>query len=97
MHVICVVFEINEDHIDAFSKLVCKQAKNSMSREEGCHQFDVAQDTGDPSRFVLYELYTDEQAFETHRQTEHMAEFSSGIEGMVKSKTLYQLDRIEPK
>ena len=94
MHVINVIFEIEPEHVEAFSALVRQQAKNSMSREEGCHQFDVAQDKSDPTRFVLYELYTDENAFRMHRQTEHMAEFTSGIEGMVRSKTLLQLNRI---
>ncbi|MEQ6897066.1 putative quinol monooxygenase [Microbacterium sp. KR10-403] len=40
--------------------------------EPGCLRFDVLRERDDASRFVLYELYTDEDAFFTgHRAAAH--------------------------
>jgi len=48
----------------------------AASREEpGCLTFDVCRDPDDPAAFVLYEAYTDEAAYQTHRGTPHYARF----------------------
>jgi len=39
--------------------------------EPGCLQFTVNRSTDDPERFVLYEQYVDEAAFELHRLSPH--------------------------
>jgi autoinducer 2-degrading protein len=40
--------------------------------EPGCLRFDVLRTRDDPNRFVLYELYSDEDAFFVgHRQAAH--------------------------
>jgi quinol monooxygenase YgiN len=39
--------------------------------EPGCVSFLVNRAIDDPDRFVLYEQYVDEAAFQAHRQTAH--------------------------
>jgi quinol monooxygenase YgiN len=41
--------------------------------EPGCLEFTVHQSIDSPERFVLYERYTDEGAFEAHRTSPHFA------------------------
>jgi autoinducer 2-degrading protein len=49
-------------------------ARASLRDEPGCLRFDVHQQVDDPTRFVLHELYVDEDAFyATHRTTPHYA------------------------
>lgn len=39
--------------------------------EPGCLEFSVYQGIEDPRAFLLYERYTDEEAFQAHRATPH--------------------------
>lgn len=39
--------------------------------EPGCVTFTAYRDPDDPDHFALYEQYTDEHAFQAHRQTPH--------------------------
>lgn len=81
-----VVFHIKPEHAGAFRAIVVKQAENSLTKESWCHQFDVATDPEKPHSFFLYETYDDRAAFEKHRGTQHFAEFTAAIEGMVDAK-----------
>ena len=49
-------------------------------REPGCVEFSVLQDVSDPRRILLYERYTDEEAFQAHRRSTH---FRDLVEGQV--------------
>jgi len=48
--------------------------------EPGCLTFAAHQSIDDPTRFVLYEEYVDEEAFTAHRQSPH---FVANIEQLV--------------
>ena len=74
MIVIAVEFVVEADNADAFRDRVLAHARNSLE-EPGCLRFDVSRDQADTNRFLLYELYADETAFEAHRQTTHLAAF----------------------
>jgi quinol monooxygenase YgiN len=43
----------------------------SVDSEPGCLRFDVFQDLADENRYILYEVYTTEQAFQEHLATPH--------------------------
>jgi quinol monooxygenase YgiN len=46
--------------------------------EPGCVSFIAYRDPDDPDHFALYEQYTDENAFQAHRQTAHFAGYVEG-------------------
>ncbi len=46
--------------------------------EPGCRGFLVNRSTEDADRFVLYEQYVDEAAFEAHRESPHFARYVLG-------------------
>ncbi len=48
-------------------------AEASVRDEPGCLRFDVCSVAGDEHRFVLYELYTDAEAFDAHKASPHFA------------------------
>ena len=56
-----------------FLAAITENAAASVRDEPGCHRFDVSAVEGDDTRFVLYELYDDAEAFEAHRQAPHFA------------------------
>ncbi len=87
MYVVTVVFDIIPEHAEKFREAILRNAAASLRDEEGCYRFDVCF-SEDGGRCFLYELYTNRQAFEEHRQMAHFKEFNRIAEGAVTSKQL---------
>ncbi|QDT69368.1 Autoinducer 2-degrading protein LsrG [Planctomycetes bacterium MalM25] len=88
MYVVLVKFRLAPDFVDAFRPLVLAQAVNSLEREEGCRRFDVAFDPDEPTACLLYELYDDRAAFDTHLKTGHFKRFDADVSAGVLSKDI---------
>lgn len=84
--VINVIFEIKPEFAEQFDAAVRLQAKNSLEKEDWCHQFDVGTDPERPNFFMLYETYDDRAAIVKHRSTEHFAAFQATIADWVADK-----------
>lgn len=89
MFVVIVRFDVWSHSVAKFSKLVQKQAENSLRLEKACHQFDVVQDDSDPTIFYLYEIYDDRAAFDTHLAAEHFKQFDREAMLMVARKEVW--------
>jgi autoinducer 2-degrading protein len=96
MFVVAVTFEIDPEHVDRFIDLVRMQARNSLTLEPGCHQFDVCIDPQDSTKIFLYELYSDENAFNIHLASSHFKQFNGDTANLVRAKSVSTLKRIEP-
>jgi autoinducer 2-degrading protein len=70
MVVLQVAFLVKSEHVAEFLEMARYDAEHSQ-QEAGCLRFDVIQDRDDSSRFYFYEVYKDEAALQTHRQTPH--------------------------
>ena len=51
-----------------------ENALSSLNNEKGCLRFDVIK-IDESNNFMLYEIYTDKQAFLNHLSTNHYLEF----------------------
>lgn len=71
MFVLSVELEIAEQNRDDFAAAISRQARTSVASEPGCLRFDVAVSRDDPNIFLLYEIYSDEDAFEEHKKMDH--------------------------
>lgn len=71
---------------DRVAELEAFMARHAAaSREEpGCLVFDVCRDPDDPQAFLLYEVYVDEAAYQSHRKTPHYARFSREAPALVE-------------
>ncbi len=83
---VAVRFTIHAEHVSDFARVVKLQAKNSLEKEEACHQFDVCFHDERPSEVFLYETYDDAAAFAAHRETPHFAEFNATVAPWVADK-----------
>ena len=72
MLVVVAQYLVTEGHESTVTPLLEENAEASRA-EPGCLEFSVYRATDDPRRFLLYERYTDENAFQAHRRTEHFA------------------------
>lgn len=58
-------------------------------REPGCLAYNVHHAADNPRRVLIYELYRDEAALDTHRQTAHFARYATGgFYPLVEERTL---------
>jgi autoinducer 2-degrading protein len=70
MHVTLVHVRVLPDQVETF--LEASRANHAGSvREPGNLRFDVLRDPGDPTRFVIYEVFVDEAAAAAHKATPH--------------------------
>lgn len=95
MFVVTVTFVIKRENLDEFMPVMSRQAHNSLTREQGCLQFDVCQDQKNPERVFLYEVYSDRAAFDAHLQTEHFLGFDKTVGPWTISKVAEQWERCE--
>ncbi len=97
MYVITVEFEVKAEHVSAFRAAIDENAALSLANEVECHQFDVCIDAAVPSKFFLYELYTDRAAFEHHLTTRHFLQFNALVAPWVVAKQVRAYERTFPK
>src|SRR5208283_4398364 len=72
MFVVFVHVQVQPEHIAEFIAVSCENSASTIL-EPGNLRFDVLQQADDPQRFILYEVYRDEDASKAHKQTAHYA------------------------
>ncbi len=72
MLIVHVHVHVKAESVEAFRKAALENAVQSL-QEPGVVRFDVIQALDDPTRFVLVEVYRDEQAPLLHKETTHYA------------------------
>ena len=70
MIVTCVIVYVKETFINDFIEASIANHKGSI-KEPGNLRFDILQCADDPSKFMLYEAYENEEAAAAHKKTEH--------------------------
>lgn len=74
MFIAAVHVYIKPDKVDDFKQMIRANHEGSV-REAGCLRFDVAQSKDDPTEFMLWEWYVDEDAAKFHKTTPHYLAF----------------------
>ena len=82
MFVVCVRVQVVPGREDEFVEASRGNAQGARS-EPGNLRFDVLRSNDDPSRFFLYEVYRDEQAFKDHQQTAHYVAWKERVAPMM--------------
>jgi len=82
MHIVHVHIHVKPDQIEAFKTATLDNSHNSM-QEPGIARFDFIQDAGDPSRFVLVEVYRTPEAAVRHKETAHYQVWRDTVAGMM--------------
>ena len=73
---------VKPECIDAFKQATAENARNSV-QEPGVARFDVMQQSDDPTRFILVEVYRSVEATVQHKQTTHYAVWRDAVAGMM--------------
>ena len=71
MYVIVVPIQIKPEFKEQYISGLIENAQGAINNEPGCLRFDLIQDANDSNRVWLYEVYTDESAFQAHLKSPH--------------------------
>ena len=95
MFVLQVNIRIKPESIDAFMRKLDENAREAR-KEAGCKQFEVLVDPGDKAKIMLYEVYKDEAAFESHQQTPHFKKYVAEAVPLLASRERHVWKRVSP-
>lgn len=70
MLIVHVLVSVTPESVEAFKAATAENARHSV-QEPGIARFDVVQQTDDPTRFVLIEVYRSADAAAAHKETRH--------------------------
>ena len=80
MFSLVVQMQVHPERREEFLVGIAANAEASVRDEPGCLRFDVCSVESDPHRFLLYELYTDADAFAAHKASPHFARWRTVAE-----------------
>ena len=97
MNIVLVHVHVKPEMIDAFKTATIENANQSV-KEEGVERFDVIQQTDDPTRFILVEVYKSDRASTAHKETAHYAKWRDTVaEMMAEPRQGIKYSNIYPK
>lgn len=82
MLIVLVHVHVKPESVAAFKEASLDNARNSV-REAGIARFDVIQQADDPTRFVLFEVYHNEEATVHHKETAHYLKWRDTVADMM--------------
>jgi quinol monooxygenase YgiN len=82
MLIVHVHVHVKPEFIEAFKQATIENATNSV-KEPGIARFDVIQQTDDPTKFILVEVYKTAEASAAHKETAHYARWRDTVAEMM--------------
>jgi (4S)-4-hydroxy-5-phosphonooxypentane-2,3-dione isomerase len=96
MIIIHVQVHVKPQSIEAFRRATIENARQSV-KEPGIARFDVLQDSSEPSRFLLVEVYRNLGAPAEHKATAHYRTWRDAVaEMMIEPRSSVKYDNIFP-
>ena len=82
MQIVHVHVNVKPEFVRAFKQATIENASNSV-KETGIARFDVIQQTDDPTKFILVEVYKTVEAPAAHKETAHYASWRDAVAEMM--------------
>ena len=82
MLIVQVHVHVKPDQVEAFRQATIENARHS-AQEPGIARFDVLQQSDDPARFVLVEVYRTADAPGRHKETPHYQKWRDTVADMM--------------
>jgi quinol monooxygenase YgiN len=96
MLIVHVHVHVKPESVEAFRRATVENARNSV-QEPGIARFDVLQQTDDPTRFVLVEIYRTPEAPARHKETDHYQTWRDTVaEMMAEPRTSVKYTNVFP-
>ena len=82
MLIVHVQIHVKPESVEAFKHATTDNARHSV-KEPGIARFDVIQQTDDPTKFILVEVYKTAEATAAHKETAHYAHWRDTVADMM--------------
>ena len=82
MHIVHVHVHVKPEFVEAFKQATIENASNSI-KEAGIARFDVIQQSNNPTKFVLVEVYKTVEAPAAHKETAHYTRWANKVMEMM--------------
>jgi quinol monooxygenase YgiN len=82
MLIVHVHVHVKPECVEAFRQATVENARQSV-KEPGIARFDAVQQTDDPTRFVLVEVYRTADAPAKHKETAHYQKWRDTVQPMM--------------
>ena len=92
MYIVHVFVKVKPDFVELFKGATLANAKASL-QERGIARFDVLQEQGEPTSFVLVEVYRTKDDPTRHKETQHYQQWRDTVENMIaapRTKKVYE-------
>lgn len=89
-HLVC-----KPEHIEAFRARLQRHAATTLASETGCKRFDIHENAEKRGLFLLYEIYEDQDALETHRASPHFIAFRKDTADWVAERMWWFWTRLD--
>jgi quinol monooxygenase YgiN len=94
--VVIAQYQVQPGRGDQVASVLARHAAASLA-ETGCLAFDVERSLADRDHFVLHEEYTDEDAFQAHRESTHFrANIEQVVAPLLTERKAERYERVEP-
>lgn len=82
MLVAIINVHVKPEYVEKFTTAILDNARDSI-KEPGVARFDVYQQSDEPTRFILVEIYKTEDAVSRHRETSHYIHWRDSVAEMM--------------
>lgn len=82
MLIVHVHVHVKPEFVEAFRQATVENAQESV-KEPGVARFDLLQQSDDPTRFILVEVYRTPEAPAQHKETAHYQRWRDTVAGMM--------------
>ena len=76
-----------------FLEAIKENGANAV-KEPGCREFNITVLANNPNHVFLYEVYDNEAALNTHRQTEHFKKYQAATANMIADRNVRAMSLI---
>ncbi len=91
---IFVTIKLKPGTADDFRPLIEENAAAAPRDEPDCLRFDVLRAEDDPDTFFFYEVYTNAEGLEKHRETPHYQKYVAATEDMIADRAIQRCELI---
>jgi autoinducer 2-degrading protein len=92
---ILVTCRVKPGTVEEFIPLIEANASAARREEEHCKVFAVNQSVEDPQLFQFYEVYTDAEGLEIHKQQPHYLAFQEAAGPLIEALTVEPLSVLQ--
>nr|WP_314895864.1 antibiotic biosynthesis monooxygenase [uncultured Flavobacterium sp.] len=86
--------EIDVAQLESYKSILKEEMETSVRVESGVLSLYAVSDKANPASITVFEIYANDDAYNTHIQTTHFKRYKNTTMGMVKSLELLNTDPI---